>query len=279
MFTLTYNIYVYKLILRGEYYLDKSSILPLILSVVAGLSTVLGAFIVFISKSENKRLISFALAFSAGVMITISFTDLFPSAEIALSKFLGKTFGVIYTLLFILCGILMALLIDKFIPEEEKNMPSNSKDNSNLYRVGFVSMIAIMLHNFPEGIATFISGYEDISLGIYVTIAIALHNIPEGISVAIPIYYSTKSKLQAIKMTFISGIAEPIGALITFLFLKPFINELILGVVFAVVAGIMLYISFGELIPTSRKYGHHNLYLLGIFIGILFIPLTHIFLS
>lgn len=279
MFTLTYNIYVYKLILRGEYYLDKSSILPLILSVVAGLSTVLGAFIVFISKSENKRLISFALAFSAGVMITISFTDLFPSAEIALSKFLGKTFGVIYTLLFILCGILMALLIDKFIPEEEKNMPSNNKDNSNLYRVGFVSMIAIMLHNFPEGIATFISGYEDISLGIYVTIAIALHNIPEGISVAIPIYYSTKSKLQAIKMTFISGIAEPIGALITFLFLKPFINELILGVVFAVVAGIMLYISFGELIPTSRKYGHHNLYLLGIFIGILFIPLTHIFLS
>lgn len=258
--------------------MTNNSILPLILSLVAGLSTVIGAFIVFISRSENKKLISFALSFSAGVMITISFTDLFPTAEASLSKYHGKLLGVIFSLVFLLAGILMALLIDKFVPEDEKYAENINIKNSNLYRVGFVSMIAIMLHNFPEGIATFISGYENTSLGIYVAIAISLHNIPEGISVAMPIYYSTKSKLQAFKMTFISGIAEPIGAIITFLFLKPFINEIILGVVFAIVAGIMLYISFGELIPAARRYGYNEIYLLGIFMGIIFIPLSHVFL-
>lgn len=258
--------------------MTTNSILPLILSLVAGLSTVIGALIVFVSRSENKGLISFALSFSAGVMITISFTDLFPTAEASLSKYHGKFLGVIFSLIFLSAGILMALLIDKFMPENEKHPENYKIQNSNLYRVGFVSMIAIMLHNFPEGIATFISGYEDTSLGIYVAIAIALHNIPEGISVAMPIYYSTNSKFQAFKMTFISGIAEPIGALITFLFLKPFINEIILGVVFSIVAGIMLYISFGELIPTARRYGYNGIYLLGIFMGIVFIPLSHVFL-
>lgn len=256
--------------------LDNQSFIPLLLSVIAGLSTVIGAFIVFFSKSESKILITFSLAFSAGVMITISFTDLFKTAEETLSKYHGKAYGVFFSLLFLIIGAILAMLIDHFIPNEEKVITTNNISNAKLYRVGFVSMIALMLHNFPEGIATFVSAYESTTLGIYITIAIALHNIPEGISIAMPIYYSTGSKLKAFKYTFYSGIAEPIGAFIAFLFLKPFINEIILSVIFAIVSGIMLYIAFAELIPASRKYGYHKTYLLAIFSGICIIPISHI---
>jgi ZIP family zinc transporter len=136
-----------------------------------------------------------------------------------------------------------------------------------------------MIHNFPEGIATFVSGYQDTSLGISVALAIALHNIPEGIAIAMPIYYATKSRYKAIKYSFLSGMAEPLGALIAFLFLKPFINELILGIIFAIVSGIMLYISLDELIPSSRKYGYHRLSIASIFLGISIMPLTHLLLN
>lgn len=258
---------------------DSQSLISLLLSFLAGISTVIGAFIVFFSKSGNKKLITFALAFSAGVMITISFTDLYPSAQETLVKYEGNLNGVLLTLLFVIIGVLMALLIDHFIPDAEKKNPTKYNPSSNLYRVGFVSMIAIMLHNFPEGIATFVSGYQSTTLGITVSLAIALHNIPEGISVAMPIYYATGSKFTAFKYTFISGIAEPIGALIAFLFLKPFINDIILAIIFAIVAGIMLYISFEELIPESRTYGYDKLYIFSLIVGICIIPISHIFIG
>ena len=255
--------------------LNNQSFIPFLLSLMAGLSTVIGAFIVFFSKSQNKKLITFALAFSAGVMITVSFTDLFVSAEETLSKYNGKLNGVLLSILFLLSGSFVALLIDKFIPDEPKANPS--EPSGKLYRVGFVSMIALMIHNFPEGIATFVSGYENTTLGISIALAIALHNIPEGISVAMPIYYSTKSKYQAFKYTLFSGLAEPVGALLAFLFLRPYINEIILAIIFAIVSGIMLYISFAELIPASRQYGYHKIYLFSIFLGICIIPLSHIY--
>lgn len=257
--------------------LDQRTLIPLALSCIAGLSTVLGAFVVFFSKSSNKKLITFALGFSAGVMITVSFTDLFPAAEEALSKAHGNIKGLMYTLIFLLIGSLMAFLIDKFIPENnETGMLSSQGKNQNLYRIGLFSMIAIMIHNFPEGIATFVSGYEDISLGIYITIAIMLHNIPEGISIAIPIYCSTNKKGKAFLYTFISGIAEPIGALITLLFLRSFISEILLGITFAIVCGIMLYIAFEELLPGSIETNHKGLYLVSVFLGILIIPISHL---
>ena len=251
---------------------DSQSMISLLLSLLAGLSTVIGAFIVFFSKSSNKKLITFALAFSAGVMITIAFTDLYPSAQETLVKQEGHLMGVLLSLLFMIIGVLIAFLIDHFIPEGDKK-------GGDLYRVGFVSMIAIMLHNFPEGIATFVSGYQSTTLGIYIAMAIALHNIPEGISIAMPIYYSTNSKSKAFKYTFISGIAEPVGAFLAFLFLKPFINEIILAVIFALVAGIMLYIAFQELIPEARAYGYNKLYIFSLILGICIIPISHIFLT
>ncbi|MCE9655545.1 zinc transporter ZupT [Clostridium celatum] len=258
--------------------LDKNSIFPLILSTIAGLSTVLGAVIVFFTKNRNERFLTFALGFSAGVMITVSFTDLFPTAENAISKYHGKVSGILWSILFLLIGALMAYLIDSFIPAEEKGTVPKVKNDFDIFRVGLVSTIALMIHNFPEGIATFVSSYQDTRLGLSVTFAIALHNIPEGIAIAMPIYFATKSRFKAIKYSFLSGMAEPLGALIAFLCLKPFINELILGIIFAVVCGIMLYISFAELIPSSRKYGYTRISLASIFLGICIMPITHLFL-
>ena len=257
--------------------IDKASLFPLLLSTIAGLSTVLGAVIIFFSKTRNEKFLTFSLGFSAGVMITVSFTDLFPTAQEAISKYHGKVNGILWSILFLLIGALMAYLIDIFIPEEEKGSVPKCNNNFDIFRVGLVSTIALMIHNFPEGIATFVSGYQDASLGIAVTLAIALHNIPEGIAIAMPIYFATKGRFKAIKYSFLSGMAEPLGALIAFLCLKPFINELILGIIFAVVCGIMIYISLDELIPSSRKYGYTRLSVASIFLGISIMPITHLF--
>lgn len=254
----------------------NNSTIPLILSLIAGLSTLIGALIVFFTKTKNEKFITFALGFSSGVMLTISFTDLLPTAENSISQYHGKVSGVFWSILFLLIGGLMAYLIDIFIPNEDNRRSADSKTNFDLFRVGIVSTIALMIHNFPEGIATFVSGYQDTALGISVALAISLHNIPEGITIAMPIYYATKSRYKALKYALLSGMAEPLGAFIAFLCLKPFINELILGIIFAVVSGIMLYISLAELIPSSRKYGYYNLSLLSIFLGISIMPLTHL---
>lgn len=256
---------------------DKTTLIPLFLSTFAGLSTVFGALIVSYFKPKDNRLITFSLGFSAGVMLTISFTDLLPSSERYLSKFLGDSNGVFFSLLFLLIGVSMAYLIDKLVPsyniEDNQNRNVSKKE---LYSLGIFSMIAIMLHNFPEGVATFMSSYHSLSLGIYITVAITLHNIPEGIAIAVPILYSTGSKKKAIFYALISGIAEPLGAFLTFLFLKPYINEIMLGIIFSLVAGIMLYLSLIELIPTARRYNHTKIYLYSIFLGITVMMISHL---
>ena len=138
--------------------------------------------------------------------------------------------------------------------------------------------MAIGLHyNFPEGIATFMAGYEDMALGISIAAAIAMHNIPEGISVAMPIYFATGNRLKALKYTFLSGIAEPLGALLAFLLLKPYINDFSLGIIFALISGVMLYIAIEELLPSSRQYGYTRESLMAVFCGIALMPLSKLF--
>ena len=250
----------------------------LILSFLAGISTVAGAIIAFLSRGRNEKTVTVALGFSAGVMICVSFTDLFPYAETTLVNYYGKFYGVILTMFYMLIGMIFAMLIDKFIPHETHILRSSNDRSAKLYRVGIVTMIAITLHNFPEGIATFMSSYQNATLGISISFAIAMHNIPEGIAVAMPIYYSTGDKTKALKYTLCSGLSEPFGAVMAYLILKPFISEFLLGLIFAFVMGIMLYISFEELIPSSREYGYYNLSLYSIFAGICLMPITHIFM-
>ncbi len=237
-----------------------------ILTIIAGLSTMLGTIFIFIKKKSENIIIA-SLSFAAGVMLTVSITDLIPESYVLLTSLFAKFPAVIYMLIFVVCGVLFSMLIDKYIPTKN--------NNSNLYQVSIISMLAIIIHNVPEGIATFMATNSNVMLGISLAIAIALHNIPEGISISIPIYYATNSKFKALFYTFISGISEPFGALLTYLFLSNFINDRIMGFLFGVIAGIMIHISLYELLPTAKSYQKRGVVYLFFMIGVLFMLVNH----
>ena len=256
---------------------SSSAFQGLILSLAAGMATVLGCVPVFLISGKNERLLSVALGLAAGVMLSISFMDLYPEAERLFETTLSGRFSVLAATGGLSVGILTASFIDRFIPHEAYDRQTGETPHKNLYRTSALSVIVIGLHNFPEGIATFIAGYENMTLGVSLAFAVAMHNIPEGIAVAVPVYYMTRSKKKAVLYTAMSGIAEPLGALTAFLLLYPFINNMVLGGVFAVVSGIMIYMAVEELIPSSRQYGYDRAALWGTFTGICLMPLFRLF--
>ena len=225
-------------------------VMAFILTVCSGLSTLLGFVLVLVPFSSEKKVIASSLAFASGVMICVSITDLIPEGIVILEEYLNGLFVCLLSFLFIMIGIFMAYLLSKKV--------SFYVESSSLYKVGIISMIVIILHNVPEGIATFLSTTKNVSLGMSLAIAIALHNIPEGISIGVPIYYSTKSKSKAFFYTFVAALSEPLGALFTFLFLVPIINNLVLACLFLFIAGVMIYISLIDLFPAS--YQEHYKY-------------------
>ncbi len=239
----------------------------------AGLSTMLGALLIFFRFQNTNKVVCSALAFASGVMLTISITDLIPSSISDLMKNFYLFPSILLSLIFIVIGIIISLLINKYIPD----INSNNINNKGLFKVGLISMIAIILHNVPEGIATFMTSTRDIKLGLSLAIAISLHNIPEGISISVPIYYSTKSKIKAMLYTLVSGISEPVGAVIAYLFLSPYMNDVIMGLLLAVIAGIMTAISLYELIPASLQYKENNRTIGFFIIGIIFMIVCHLF--
>lgn len=228
--------------------MDNHIIYAFLLSTIAGLSTILGSIIIFLKNKDQNKIINAALSFASAVMITVSLTDLIPESINQLKETYHIIPTIILTLIGLNIGIILSFLIDKYLPD---NQTSNNK---KLYRIGIISMLAIILHNIPEGMATFMAGTTNIALGISLTLAIAFHNIPEGISISVPIYYATNSKIKAIGYTFISGISELFGAIITYLFLSKWITNTIMGILFSIIAGIMIHISTYELLPTAHKY-------------------------
>ena len=239
----------------------------------AGLSTMIGALLIFFKFNNTNRVVCASLAFAAGVMLTISITDLIPSSIVGLLQIYYWFPAILIALIFIIVGIVISILINKYIPD----INSNEINNKGLFKVGLISMIAIIMHNVPEGIATFMTSTKDIELGLSLAIAITLHNIPEGISISVPIYYSTKSKLKAMLYTFISGVSEPVGAVIAYLFLAPFMNDTIMSILLAIIAGIMTSISMYELIPASLKYNDTNRTIKYFLIGSVFMIICHLF--
>lgn len=236
--------------------------LSFIFTTLAGLSTMIGVIPIFIKFKNENKIIASSLSFASGVMICVSITDLIPEGMEIIKKYYSSSLTIILVFSFLMLGIISSTLIEKVLPDK--------LNNQSLYKVGILSMLTIILHNLPEGIATFITTTKNTSLGFSLAIAIALHNIPEGISISVPIYYSTKSKFRAIFYTFISALSEPLGAILTYLFLLPIINELVLGLLFSFIAGIMLNISFTKLLPTSRKYNEVLLTKIFFIIGIIF---------
>jgi len=246
------------------------------LTLIAGLSTGIGSAMAFFAKKTNTNFLSVALGFSAGVMIYISFVELYVLGEDSFVKQYGDKLGSTYNFLFFMAGMLLIAIIDRLVPSYEnphevhrvEEMNSSDLKKRKLMRTGLFSAVVIGIHNFPEGVATFAAGLSDLSIAIPITIAIAIHNIPEGIAVSIPIYYATNSRKKAFWYSFSSGLAEPVGGLIGYLILRTYLNEVVLGATFSIIAGIMVFISLDELLPTAKEYGKPHAAIYGLIAGI-----------
>lgn len=242
--------------------------LAITLTALAGLSTGIGGLLAFVSKNTNKKFLAFTLGISAGVMLYVSFMELFTKAISTLGYTYGEKKGAVFAVLWFFGGIFFAALIDRLIPEtpgiSEQHKHSS---NTHLMRTGVVTAIALAVHNFPEGMATFMSALQSPTLAIPIVCAIAIHNIPEGIAVAVPVYYATGSKSKGFWYSFLSGIAEPVGAIIGYLLLMPFINDLTNAYIFACVAGVMVFISVDELLPAANEYSENHLAVYGLVSG------------
>jgi ZIP family zinc transporter len=254
------------------------------LTLFAGLSTGFGSVLAFLARRTNTRFLSTALGFSAGVMIYVSFVEIFPKAKDSLVAELGQVSGYWLTVLAFFAGIAFIGVIDKLVPAfenphevhraEEMDLPERAANFRKLYRMGLFTALAIAIHNFPEGLATFVSALRDTKLGMAIAVAIAIHNIPEGIAVSIPIFYATGSRNKAFVYSFLSGLAEPVGALVGYVILSSFFNDIVFGILFAAVAGIMVFISLDELLPTAGEYGEHHLAAYGLIAGMMIMAVS-----
>lgn len=252
-------------------------ILPFGLTLFAGLSTGIGSAIAFFAKTTNTKFLSVSMGFSAGVMIYVAFIEIFQKAKIEISSVYNDPLAYWITIAAFFGGILFIALIDKLVPSYEnphelrkiEDVDKQTFDKKKLMRMGLFSALAIGIHNFPEGLATFTAAIDEPAYGIAIAIAIAIHNIPEGIAVSVPVYYATGDKKKAFKLSFLSGLAEPVGAIVGYLLLIPFMTPVVFGVLFAAVAGIMVFISLDELLPAAREYGQAHLSIYGLIAGMM----------
>lgn len=255
------------------------------LTLFAGLSTGIGSLMALVTKKTNQQFLAGALGFSAGVMIYVSFVEIFAQSRIIIARSLGEKEAFVYATLAFFAGILLIGIIDKLVPSfENPHEPKAVEDISGtseeelkrrkLLRMGLFSALAIAIHNFPEGMATFVAALDNPTLGISIAIAIAIHNIPEGIAVSVPLYFATGSRKKAFVYSFVSGLAEPVGAVIGYVILRPFLTDVVFGSIFAAIAGIMVFISLDQLMPTAEKYGEHHVAVYGLVAGMAVMALS-----
>lgn len=232
-------------------------LIAFLMCALAGVSTGIGSVISLFAKKTNKAFLSFALSFSAGVMLFASMTEIMTKSLNSFSLSFSEKQAYLFSILSFLFGMIMIFLLEKLLPE----------NNDKLKRTGIYTALAIGIHNFPEGLATFVSALKNPVLAIPITVAIAIHNIPEGIAVSVPIYFSTGSKKRAFFISFMSGVAEPMGALVGYMLLRRFMNDTVFGILFGLVAGIMTFISLTELIPSSKQDEQNDKSVSGIITG------------
>lgn len=272
---------------RVVHFMEQTSA-ALLVALLAGLSSVLGAFAIYLKTSHTNQIITASLGFASGLMITVATAELIPeSIELLEGLFTGADMAALVSILCILLGVGCGIGIHRVLPHQDSHdhhheanhdhCPEHIPCTGDIYHVGLVSMIGLALHNLPEGAALYLTAADNLALGISMAVAIAMHSIPQGISIAMPVYVSSGSRLKAFGYTFLGGITMPLGALIAWAVLGPFMSSGIFGFVYAFVAGIMLYIAFQELLPASRQYGHHRLALYSIIAGVCIFPLAHVF--
>jgi ZIP family zinc transporter len=247
--------------------------LALTLTLLAGLSTGIGSALAYSIRRPRVVYLAFSLGLSAGVMLYVSFMELLPRAV----DIVGRARGVAVFFL----GILFIGIVDVLVPEAENphhfegiDAPKDALEQHHLMRVGVLTALAIGIHNFPEGLATFASALSDVQLGIFIAIAVAIHNIPEGIAVSMPIFYATSNRNKAFVYSSLSGLSEPVGAVFGYLLLMPFLTPGVLAGTQAFVAGIMVYISLDELLPMAHRYGHGHLVIGAVVLGMLIMAVS-----
>ena len=254
--------------------MDSNVIAAFVLTLLAGLATGIGSITALFAKRSNTKFLAGSLGFSAGVMIYVAMAEIFRKSRIYMSASMGDVKGLWYSAAAFFGGIMLICAIDWLVPSAEGDI-GNLKENkeATLKRMGFLTALAIGIHNFPEGMATFTSALRDPHLGIAIAVAIAIHNIPEGIAVSVPIYFSSGSRKKAFTVSFLSGISEPVGAFIGYLILRPFFNDTMFGILFGAIAGIMVFISIEELLPMAREYDKSKITIIGFIVAVIALSL------
>lgn len=264
------------------------------LTLLAGLSTSFGAFLAFFKTKDEGRVLSFGLGFSGGVMIYLSFVEILPKSIEYFSKSCNDTYANIFGVVCFFIGMLIAFGIDFLIPKDVNPHELKSQNevyceisdkqkyissNRHIHRTAIFTAIAITIHNFPEGFATFMSALDNFVFGVSIAIAVAIHNIPEGLAVSLPIYHATGDKKQALKLTLLSGLAEPLGAIVGYFILAPLLGDYTLAIGFGIIAGVMVFISIDTLFPASKlsTKGHESV--IGVMFGMAIMAISLILLS
>ncbi len=251
--------------------MDKNVLIAFGLTLFAGMATGIGSVLAFFTKRTDKKILSFSLGFSAGVMVYISFVELLAGSMAKLSLLKGQMAGSAIAIGAFFCGMIVMMVIDLMVPEAENphepHAVEEMQKKKHFVRMGKFTALAIALHNFPEGLATFIVSLDNFKVGLLMAIAVAIHNIPEGVSISVPIYFATGSKRKAFWLSFLCGLSEFLGAVLGYTVLRPFLTESVLEVLLAGVAGTMVYISLDELLPAAREFGTQHNAILGVIAG------------
>ena len=261
--------------------MDERTLYALALSTLAGLSTGFGGLVVAFAKGGHKKVLAGGLGLSAGVMIYVSFVELFPDALERIGASTGEEWGHVWTAISFFGGMGLIGLIDAVVPEHENPHVAPGEvttgeevQSAELQRLGLLTAIAVGIHNFPEGYATFVSAYGDWQMGLPIAVAIGVHNVPEGIAIAVPVMFATGDPKRAFLWALLSGLAEPVGAILGWLVLGALLDDLVMGVSLAAVAGIMVFISLDQLIPNSRRYDAGHVPMYGLVAGMAVMALT-----
>lgn len=259
-------------------YFTPEALFAFALCTGAALATIIGSAVVIGAKESNPRLLAFGLAFAGGAMVYISLIEIFGKSVTGFSQLYADEKAYSFATLAFFGGVMLVVLLDRFVPNPHATLNTQSQTltapSESIRRVGIMAAIAITAHNVPEGMATFFAALDDPVVGLPLAIAIAIHNIPEGVSIAIPVYYATGSKKTALFATAGSAMAEPLGALIGYLVLAPFLTPVVYAVTFGIIAGVMVFLALDELLPAAKKYatGHETTY--GMIIGMAAIALS-----
>ena len=267
------------------------------LSTFAGLSTGIGSLLGVLGRHTSKRLLTLAMGFSAGVMVYVSFAELLPQATQTLEHAIPGRGGAWLAVAAFFGGMALIGIIDRCVPSPEnphefpsqpdgaldeaadaKPVPTDASTERRLMRLGIITTVVLALHNFPEGIATLLGGLKSAEVGVPIAVAVAIHNIPEGIAVAVPIHHATGSRRKAFLYSLFSGLVEPLGAIVGYLLLLPFLTDTVFGVLFASIAGIMVFISFDQLLPAAERYGEHHASIYGVVTGMLVMAISLVLL-